>query len=187
MRSLLLLLMIVCISTSCSTDPMEGLVKDYLAEQLSIDAADIKIIDMKEISPWLAADSLKVIQEELIAKKDEMQATYEAAIEQLELAIEQGEKVKEGGFPALSELADETIEQSKGQIEVAKATIEALNSDFVGTTLEGLKEKVDHYTEKGEAVLYQVLSGTYSVNGEKESFDLVTDPEASSILGDLAQ
>jgi len=184
-RSLAVILCSLLVLNGCGTsDPSKTLVKNYIAETEGVDAGSIKILDMEEAAPWLASDSLKILTELLQREKEEIVDHLNAAIEASKKAIEQAEKVTTSGFPALAEVAQATIDQSRETIELAQSKLELMEKNLTGTALEALDNRIDKLRSMQDNLLFQLLKGKWAgEDGEEHDFHLMADQDLSKIIG----
>lgn len=176
----------IALLIGCTTsDPTAELVKTRLAEMTGTDAASLKIEEMSEPAPWTAADSAAVLQEELEAKKQEKLDHLYKAIELSKSAIESAEEAKKGGFSALNDMADATIEESYKTIKEAKTMIDKLETgDYSGTDLEDLWTRISTYSANAETVLLQKVSGKWAADGgEPQAFEMLLSQDLTKVIG----
>jgi len=184
-RSLAVIICSLFILNGCSTtDSTETLVKNYISESLGVEVNTIDIIELNDATPWMTADSLKFLSELLQSEKEVIIGHLESAIEASKKAIDQAEKVTNSGFPALADVAEETIKQSKETIELAREKLEQMDGDLKGTALELLNNRVEKFKSMEDKMLFQILTGKWSgSDGEENDFHLMADQDLSKIIG----
>lgn len=174
------ILMIGCSSESA----IEKSVKSYLADANEVEASSISLNNLSDFAPYLASDSLKVLQAQLEAEKDEIRQHLNEAVAASKKAIEAGNEAKAGGFSALDDMIDQTLDQAKLTLAEAEAGLKQLDGDLSGTAMEPTVKAIEAYEARGDELLFYMVNGTWSTGeGEEKPFRLMTGSDKSTILG----
>jgi hypothetical protein len=166
MKNFVIILVSLLIFTSCAKSKEEQLIADYV-QTLGDTKLDLKfkIIEIEKTLEVSASDSLEILNNYFISKRDEKILQFEEDITRKLKEIELNEEsLKKENNKIMIELYQSRIETARNDIDRNKKSIDLYKGDCKGTFLEPILESINEYESKGDEILVKKFKVKYSIN-----------------------
>ena len=165
MKKILILVLSAIIFSSCSKSQEEILIANHV-QTLGDTKMDLgfKLINLEKVSETTAKDSLKILNEYFVSKRDEKIKQFEDEIERKSKEVEiNSEALEKEKNQILKDLYKDRLETALADIDRNKNNIELYQGDCKGTFLESILENIKKYESKGDEILLKKFKVQYSI------------------------